>query len=81
MAEAIRLEPNPNRQKQKTTRFSDPLELQDEMEDISAVEDVFLVARNDDYVGAVEPFGLPPPNKTKKCSPTSRRRSWTSILV
>ena len=72
MAEAIRLEPNPNRQRQKSTRFTDPVEMQDEMEDISAVEDVFQVARNDDYVGAVEPFGVPPPNKTKKCSTCGR---------
>ena len=72
MAEAIRLEPNPNKQRRKITRFSDPLEVQDEMEGVSTVEDIFLVARNDDYVGAIEPFGLPPPNKRKKCSTCGR---------
>ena len=72
LAEAIRLEPNPKRTRPKTTRFADPLELPDADEEISAVEDVFLVARNDDYVGAIEPFGLPPPNKRKKCSTCGR---------
>ena len=72
MAEAIRLEPNPKRKQQKTTRFAEPLEIPDEDMEISLVEDAFLVARNDDYVGAIEPFGLPPPNKRKKCSTCGR---------
>ena len=72
LAEAIRLEPNPKRKQQKTTRFAEPLEIPDEDMEISLVEDAFLVARNDDYVGAIEPFGLPPPNKRKKCSTCGR---------
>ena len=70
LAEAIRLQPNPRRTSQKATRFADPLEIPDE--EMSMVEDAFMVARNDDYIGAIEPFGVPPPNKRKKCTTCGR---------
>ena len=72
MAEAIRLELNPKRTRPKTIRFADPLELLDADKEIFTVENVFLIARNNDYVGAIEPFRLPPPNKRKKCSTCGR---------
>ena len=71
LAEAIRLEPNPRRTRQKTTRFAEPLEIPDE-EEASMVEDAFLIARSDDYVDAIETFGVPPPNKRKRCSTCGR---------